>query len=103
MKALIDTNAIFTCVWVSSWVWTPKPTQQNPNAGVWEPVYSEIPNCQRVAQVEPDDKTFPVYHTLIWVDCPNNCVADQWYYKDNTCVIKPQDVPMPTASVETMP
>lgn len=88
MKALIDTNEIFTWTWISSWV-------QNSETQVWEPVYSEIASCQRVAQVEPDDKTFPVYHTLVWVDCPDNCVEDLWYYKNGACSIKPQDVPSP--------
>jgi hypothetical protein len=96
MKALISTTEVFTCYWISSWV-RDEQTQQ------WVPISSEISNCQRVAEVEPDDKIFEVYHTLIWVDCPDECVADQWYYKDNQVQSKPQDVPMPATPVETLP
>jgi len=82
MKALISTNEVFNYSYISSWI------EVN---GVWEPVYSEILACQRVAQVEPDDKTFPVHSTLTWFDCPDNCVADEWYYKDGQVYVKPAD------------
>jgi hypothetical protein len=82
MKALISPNENFNIEWISSW-----------NSGV--PVYSEIQNCQRVAEVEPDDKTFSVAPPLYWISCPNNCKADEWYFKDGKCSIKPQDVPKP--------
>lgn len=96
MKALISTNEVFTWIWVTSWKWGSKPTPQNPTAQGWIPdTIGTIENCQRVAQVEPDDKTFPVYHTLIWVDCPDDCVMDEWYYKDGVLAPKPQDVPQP--------
>jgi hypothetical protein len=100
MKALISTTEVFTWKWISSWEWKP-PTNEVP--GGYLPVYSEIENCQRVAQVEPDDKTFPVYHTLIWVDCPDDCVMDGWYYKNGAVTFKPQDVPVPPAPVEVFP
>jgi hypothetical protein len=100
MKALIAPNEVFTCRWISSWEWTPA-TNEVP--GGYLAVYSEINNCQRVAQVEPDDKTFPVYHTLVWVDCPDNCVADEWYYKDNKFNVKPLDVDFPATPVEILP
>jgi len=96
MKALISTTEVFTWNWVSSW-------ERNQTTQAWQPVYSEIADCQRVAQVEPDDKTFNVYHTLIWVDCPDDCVQDQWYYKNGQVQPKPQSVPMPTTPVETLP
>jgi hypothetical protein len=35
---------------------------------------------ERVAQVEPDDKIFPVANPLFWMDCADNVVADQFYY-----------------------
>jgi hypothetical protein len=34
----------------------------------------------RVAQVLAQD--FPVSDPLFWVDCPDNIVADQFWYKD---------------------
>lgn len=93
MKALISTTETFTLSWVTSWEWI-DPTQNQP--GYWKPKTTEsIENCQRVAQVEFDDKIFPVYNTLFWVDCPDNCIADYWYYKDEIIAPKPQDAPQP--------
>jgi hypothetical protein len=87
MKALISTTEVFTWTWITSW---------KQEAGKWVPDTTDsIIDCQRVAQVEPDDKTFPVYHALIWMDCPEDCVADLWYFKDNQILPKPQDVPQP--------
>jgi hypothetical protein len=100
MKALISTTEVFTWRWISSWEWKP-PSNGVP--GRYVAVYSEIENCQRVAQVEPDNKTFPVHHTLIWVDCPDNCIADEWYFKDNVIIPKPQDELVPSTPVETLP
>ena len=34
----------------------------------------------RVAQVEPDDKIFPVAIDLFWTPCPDNIVADFFLY-----------------------
>jgi hypothetical protein len=82
MKALISPNESFNFEWVSGW-----------NNG--EPVYSEILNCQRVVQVEPDDRVFEVAQPLHWVGCPDDCRTDLWYFKDEQCLIKPQDVPKP--------
>jgi hypothetical protein len=96
MKALISTTEIFDYEWVSSW-------EYDDINKLWIPIYSLIVNCQRVAQVVADDKTFEVYRTLIWVDCPDDCVADQWYYKDNQCCIKPSSVPEPATPVEVLP
>jgi hypothetical protein len=47
---------------------------------------------ERVAQVEPDDKTFPVANPLFWMDCADNVVADQFYF-DGTDIL-----PIPTAN-----
>jgi hypothetical protein len=102
MKALISTTEVFTWQWLSAWEKV-STTETEAESMYWVPVYSQITNCQRVAQVEPDDKTFPVYDTLIWVDCPESCVADEWYFKDGVCSPKPQDVPMPPTPVEVLP
>ena len=87
MKALISSTELFTHTWVTSW------KQED---GKWVPSTTDsIQNCQRVAEVEPDNKVFPVHSTLFWVDCPDNCVADQWYYKDGQVQVKPQNVEKP--------
>ena len=51
---------------------------------------------ERIAQVEPDANVFPVAQPLHWVDCPDDCVADQWWYYQNTC----QPIPQPPAPPE---
>jgi len=88
MKALISPNEVSSCTWISSWV-------KNPQTDVWEPVYSTIDGCVRVAQVEPDDKIFGVAEPLYWTNCPDDCVEDFWYFKDNQILPKPQNVPKP--------
>ena len=49
----------------------------------------------RIAQVEPDDKTFPVGDPLFWTDCPDDCVADVWWYYNGVCEVMPTP-PEPT-------
>jgi hypothetical protein len=94
MKALISPNEIFTCTWVASWVWD--PPSPNDSEGHWKAATTgEITNCQRVAQVEPDNKIFSVAEPLYWVECPDNCLADRWYYKDGQVQPKPQNVSPP--------
>lgn len=85
MKALISPGEMFNLTWISSWVKDDKDQ--------WQPVYSEILDCQRVAEVELTP--FEVAQPLHWVDCPDDCVADQWYYKDDACYIKPTNVSRP--------
>ena len=88
MKALICPNEVSNHSWVSSW---------NEVDGVWQPVQSEILNCQRVAQVEPDNQTFPVAEPLHWVDCPDDCQPDAWYFKDGQIAVMPSNVPKPSS------
>jgi hypothetical protein len=95
MKALISPNELFTWNWITSWTWDSTPTLINSSVKGWVPNTDSILNCQRVVQVEPDNKIFPVASPLYWVDCPDNCVADWWYYKDGQVQAKPQDVPKP--------
>jgi len=87
MKALISPNEVFNYSYISSW---------NEVNGVWEPIRSEILNCQRVVQVEPDNQTFPVAEPLYWFDCPDDCKADFWYFKDTQVFIKPTDALNPS-------
>lgn len=91
-KALISTTEISNVTWISSWTWNTETNQYDAN-------HSTIEDTQRVAEVVDADKTFEVYETLIWVDCPDNCVQDLWYYKDNTCYIKPVNEPEPMPPV----
>lgn len=42
---------------------------------------------QRIAQV--NDVGFPVAPPLFWVDCPDDCAADIWYYSNSQCLQKP--------------
>jgi hypothetical protein len=86
MKALIAPNEVFDHSWISSW---------NEVDGVWQPVRSEILNCQRVAQVEPDNQIFPVVEPLYWFDCPDNCEDGAWYFKDGQVAVRPINEPKP--------
>lgn len=51
----------------------------------------------RVAEVAT--QTFEVNPALFWVDCPDDCVADLWFYNtaNDTCEPKPIE---PTPPVE---
>lgn len=92
MKALISPYESFTWTWVTSWKRDLNSIDSNPQG--WIPDTTDsIENCQRIAEVgeAPFDVAFPLH----WVDCPNDCKADQWYFKDGVCNLKPQDVPIP--------
>jgi hypothetical protein len=82
-KALISPNEAIT--YVSSWTDTIPP----------QPIYTTIPNAERVAEVI--DTTFVVAPPLFWVDCPDNIVADDWYYDSVTAtfVVTPTPAPKP--------
>jgi len=29
---------------------------------------------------------FPVHPTMVWVDCPDTCIAGAWLYVNNVCI-----------------
>ena len=85
MKALIspEENPIFHII---SWSGNPA-----------NPVMEAYPNSCRVAQVEPNEQTFPVADPMFWADCADDVIADQFYYNTATNEILPVvNVPMPT-------
>lgn len=91
-KALIDTTA--SVQHIASWEEIPDTTPTQYNA-----VYETYPNSARVCEVA--DAEFPVYQTLIWVDCEDNVVADQYYYDTETQTINfVENVPKPDAPQE---
>lgn len=49
---------------------------------------------ERVAQVEPDDKIFPVGEPLFWMDCADDVVADRFYYNGTEILIIPEEQPL---------
>jgi hypothetical protein len=58
------------------------------------PVYETYANSARVCEVVNTE--FPVYETLIWVDCEDNVVADQFWYDTQSKTIKPiENAPQP--------
>jgi hypothetical protein len=93
MKALISSTEVFDYTWVTSW------TKKKVNPFFpedWVPETTEtIKDCVRVVEVEPDNKIFEVYPSLFWVDCPDDCKADAWYYKDGQVNIKPVNADKP--------
>jgi hypothetical protein len=100
MKALISPNETFDFTWVSEWNWV---NPENGSTPRWEPVYSIITNCIRIAEVESDNKVFQVAQPLYWVDCPENCNPNEYYFKDNEIFIKTPDVLVPSTPVQEMP
>lgn len=90
-KGLIDPNT--KVFYVSAWNAPEK--QGDP----YTPVLTEVPNSDRLAEVI--DHEFDVAEPLFWVDCPDEAVADQWYYNNSTqqVLIKPEDAPYPTGVV----
>lgn len=91
-KALIDPNVIV--YEIVSW-------QEAPSGG-YTPVVQEIPNSDRLAEVA--DAEFPVAAPLFWVDCPDEAVADQWYYNNSTneCLVVPPGPPYPSTGSQTL-
>jgi hypothetical protein len=92
MKALISPTEIFTWTWVTSWVWSPFDGEFVPETT------DSIKDCQRVAEVK--EQEFEVALPLFWFDCPNNCVQDEWYYKNGQVQPKPQNAPVPELPLE---
>jgi hypothetical protein len=70
-KALCDTTT--SGQYIVSWVGS-------------NPIYQDYPNSARICEVS--DTTFEVNPSLIWVDCADNVVADQYYYDKETQTIK---------------
>ena len=90
MKALISTTEISNVTWVTSWEEVTPPT----DPVTYQPATtSTIEDTMRVAEVA--EVPFATNEKLFWVDCPDDCMADLWYYKDDSCYIKPEDVPQP--------
>lgn len=79
MKALISPNEA-PISYISSW------TGVAPN---YTPVYTAYPNSCRVAEVLPDNQTFPVAEPMFWTTCANDVVADEFYYDTATNNINP--------------
>jgi hypothetical protein len=46
----------------------------------------------RIAQVEPDDKVFPVADTLYWMDCDDNVIAGLFYFDTTQNAILPTPI-----------
>ncbi len=61
----------------------------------FRPIFTTIPNAQRVAEVT--QSVFEVAPPLVWTDCADNIVADEWYYdsETKTFVVVPQPAPRP--------
>jgi hypothetical protein len=89
-KALIDPNS--TVILLTEWV-------LNPTTNKYSPVYTAIPNSNRVSEVE--DVEFEVCLPLFWVDCADDVVADIWYYDAaiGQILVVPPPAPHPSPDV----
>lgn len=80
-KSLCDTTT--SVQYISSWV-------------DGNPIYQTYANSARVCEVT--DTTFEVFSTLIWVDCDDDVVADQYWYNTQTQTISAiENAPQPVA------
>jgi hypothetical protein len=90
-QGLIDPNT--QVFYISAW--------QNPakEGEPYTPVYTEVSNSDRLAEVA--DAPFEVAPPLFWVECPDDAVADQWYYNNvqQQVLLKPADAPYPVGAV----
>ncbi len=87
-KGLIDPNT--KVLYISAW------TPPAKDGDFYTPVVTEVPDSDRLAEVI--DHEFDVAEPLFWVDCPDEAIADLWYY-DNVkkqVLIKPEDAPYPS-------
>jgi hypothetical protein len=81
--------------YVSSWTpWVNQPPLQPISP---QPIYTTIPNAQRVAEVV--DATFQIAPPLFWVTCADDVVQDKFYYDTVTSTI----LPVPADAVSTEP
>jgi len=87
-NALISPNEI-SIKYISGWT-TDTPSQ---------PIYTQIENSCRVAQVEPNGETFEVALPLFWTPCADDVVADFFYYNTNDKEIYPVPSPAPYPNV----
>lgn len=57
-----------------------------------EKVYDYLGNQgSRIAQIEPDDKTFEVAEPLFWTPCPDDCNDDTWWWYESSIQPIPVD------------
>jgi hypothetical protein len=86
-KALIDIYGVVNTV--VGWDAIPDTDPQRYSA-----VMGAVPNALRICQVEA--VAFDVATPLYWVDCPDETIADVYYYDGQNCVLTPTGVPYPT-------
>jgi hypothetical protein len=88
MKALISPNEQNSIEYISKW-----EIDEEKN---YFPSYSVLSGYMRVAEVIENDGVFDVSKPLFWVDCPDNCNANDYLYKDGEFILRPVDAIMPT-------
>ena len=54
-----------------------------------QPIFIQIENSCRVAQVEPDGQTFEIGEPLFWTPCADDVEAGKFYYNINDKEIYP--------------
>lgn len=91
MQALISPNE--PSPYVSSWTY-------NKILKSWDPVFENVPDSCRVAQVE--ENSFEVAPPLFWTDCANDVIADEWYYQVSTGAILSIPAPAPIPAPSSM-
>lgn len=72
----------------------------DPNSLVFD--YSDPPIQLGIRVCEVAENIFPVANPLEWIDCPDNIVADQFYWNGNEFISVP-DCPIKVDVTPTMP
>lgn len=90
MKALISPDEKVFCI-----------TAWNMDTNPITPIYTEIPNSDRVAEV--CNTTFEVASPLFWIDCADNVIADVYYYDNSDQTIKLVPEPAPISAAVNQP
>lgn len=89
-KALISPNEIVNQI--IGWDMSVQPVA---------PIYNEIPNSDRLAQVS--DSTFEVAPPMFWIDVSDDIVADMYYYDNSDQTVKLVPEPAPMQAAEDQP
>ena len=88
-KALISTKE--KVQHIASWEQRTVPTDGDTvvdenTAKMWYPVWTDITNAQRVAEVAETE--FAMHSDFLWVDCNSSVTADAYYYDTSDSTIK---------------
>lgn len=81
-KALIDNEQKHDINYATSWELVD---------GEYQAQHSTIEDCIRILDVVDADATFEVTSNLQWINCPDDCTPETYYYKDSAFTAIPNE------------